>query len=549
MQRFLMPARRALLGAAPALRALLVAPAPMRATAPARRLATPPKPRPLSALSPSTALPVVPACIHASPLHTVLPLTPPHTVLPLSPPREVPPPHEALSSFQEGVRMPFVVLPPMLSASDKRNPQGPARSRKAPPGSPVGESRLAPMVGTPGKVASMKLTESLRTLFDSAMSPSQATLDAHLSQHLPSMGMRHIAMLLHRARKMSSLLLPMCDIARRVEALPHSDVTAQSVGNALIGLQFCSSDVPEVRTMLAALVPKVASCTELDAQAVGNALYGLQNCSSDVPEVRTLLAALVPKVESCTERLSAQNVGNALYGLQICSSDVPEVNRLLVALTPLIASCADSLTAQHLGMAFSGLQGVDPLTFLSLFRPFILALVKSSFVSAHFDHRGCCVLVKGLVELTHAWQALPPSPNLTRLSAQIDQHLKALAAKLDDLPSGPSGSKSEHRFASFIQRELAGRTDIVVKRNIFLLGIEADVVLQLANSHGGPRRMNLEYDGPHHTQKDYKRWDPVRDAYLVRGGVKVFRYASGRSEGQGSDARLRSWLQNIFGQL
>jgi hypothetical protein len=324
---------------------------------------------------------------------------------------------------------------------------------------------------------------------------------------------------------------------------------AQAVGNALYGLQNCSSDVPEVRTMLAALAPKVASSTErLSAQEVGNAVYGLQNCSSDVPEVRTLLAALVPKVESCTERLSAQNVGNALYGLQNCSSDVPEVNRLLVALTPLIASCADSLTAQHLGMAFSGLQGVDPLTFLPLFRPFLLALVKSSFVSAHFDDRGCRVLVKGLVELTHAWQALPPSPHLTRLSAQIDQHLKALAAKLDDLPSGPSGSKSEHRFASFIQRELAGRTDIVVKRNIFLLGIEADVVLQLANSHGGPRRMNLEYDGPHHTQKDYKRWDPVRDAYLVRGGVKVFRYASGRSEGQGSDARLRSWLQKIVGQ-
>ena len=200
-------------------------------------------------------------------------------------------------------------------------------------------------------------------------------------------------------------------------------------------------------------------------------------------------------------------------------------------------------------MAFSGLQGVDPLTFLPLFRPFLLALVKSSSISAHFDHRGCCVLVKGLVELTHAWQALPPSADLTRLRAQTDQRLKALADKLDDLPSGLSGSKSEHRFASFVQRELAGRTDIVVERNISLLGIEADVVLLLDSSHGGPRRINLEYDGPHHAQEDKKRWDAVRDAYLVRGGVEVFRCAYGRSQGQGGDARLRSWLQNILGQL
>ena len=63
-------------------------------------------------------------------------------------------------------------------------------------------------------------------------------------------------------------------------------------------------------------MPKVESCSDaLKAQSVGNALYGLQKMSSDSAEVRSLLLALVPKVESCSEALKAQNVGNALYGI------------------------------------------------------------------------------------------------------------------------------------------------------------------------------------------------------------------------------------------
>jgi outer membrane murein-binding lipoprotein Lpp len=73
-----------------------------------------------------------------------------------------------------------------------------------------------------------------------------------------------------------------------------------------------SSDVREVKDVLAALAPKVESCREeLDAQAVGNAVYGLQSMSSDVREVKDVLAALAPKVESCREELSGlQSAGS-----------------------------------------------------------------------------------------------------------------------------------------------------------------------------------------------------------------------------------------------
>jgi spore coat protein CotF len=133
-------------------------------------------------------------------------------------------------------------------------------------------------------------------------------------------------------------------------------LSAQAVGNALYGLMSCSSDTPEVRQVLQALAPKIASCNEaLSGQAVGNALYGLQSCSSDAPEVRQVLQALAPKIASCNEALSGQAVGNALYGLMSCSSDAPEVRQVLHALAPKIASCAEPLKAQNVGNALYGL--------------------------------------------------------------------------------------------------------------------------------------------------------------------------------------------------
>jgi hypothetical protein len=65
------------------------------------------------------------------------------------------------------------------------------------------------------------------------------------------------------------------------------------------------------------MVKKIAQSTEpLDAQSIGNGLYGLQGMSSDVREVREVLAQIVAKVAQSTEPLDAQAIGNGLYGLR-----------------------------------------------------------------------------------------------------------------------------------------------------------------------------------------------------------------------------------------
>merc|ERR1719443_1504198 len=93
----------------------------------------------------------------------------------------------------------------------------------------------------------------------------------------------------------------------------------------------------EVTAAIAVKVRALDGRETTTAQTVGNALYGLQSMG-DSQEVRELVAALTVKVQECGEQLKAQEVGNALYGLQsMCDSQ--EVRELVAALTAKVREC------------------------------------------------------------------------------------------------------------------------------------------------------------------------------------------------------------------
>jgi len=79
--------------------------------------------------------------------------------------------------------------------------------------------------------------------------------------------------------------------------------------------------------------------------------YGLQGCSSEHSEVRSVLQVLSPHIAKCTETLNAQEIGNALYGLKGCSSEHSEVRSILRVLASHIAKCTETLSAQEIGIA------------------------------------------------------------------------------------------------------------------------------------------------------------------------------------------------------
>ncbi len=65
-----------------------------------------------------------------------------------------------------------------------------------------------------------------------------------------------------------------------------------------------SSQEAEVRAVLDALGRKISeSRQELDAQSIGNALYGLQGMSSQVAEVRAVMDALGRTISESRQEL------------------------------------------------------------------------------------------------------------------------------------------------------------------------------------------------------------------------------------------------------
>lgn len=60
--------------------------------------------------------------------------------------------------------------------------------------------------------------------------------------------------------------------------------------------------------------------------------------NSDFPEVRSLVEALTPKIATVREDLNGQAVGNSLYGMQSMCSKEAEVRSLLDVMATLVCS-------------------------------------------------------------------------------------------------------------------------------------------------------------------------------------------------------------------
>ena len=74
-----------------------------------------------------------------------------------------------------------------------------------------------------------------------------------------------------------------------------------------------SSDVPQVRALLAALADRIShSKCSLSGQGIADSLYGLYGMTSDCPELRALLTALADRIDESKGKLDSQEIGNAL---------------------------------------------------------------------------------------------------------------------------------------------------------------------------------------------------------------------------------------------
>ena len=135
----------------------------------------------------------------------------------------------------------------------------------------------------------------------------------------------------------------------------------QEIANALYGLQKMSSDHEEVTDILGFFRDKLMSCDArpFKAQEISNIMYGLHRMSSSEPEVRNLINVLTEKIDESTGEFTGQDIGNSLYGLQNMSSDFTEVRDLLTSLHLKVKKSASVLSPQEIGNAIYGLRHMD----------------------------------------------------------------------------------------------------------------------------------------------------------------------------------------------
>jgi hypothetical protein len=169
-----------------------------------------------------------------------------------------------------------------------------------------------------------------------------------------------------------------------------------TLASSLYGLRGMSADVVEVRALLGTMEQLIADSPEqmLTGTQLGNALYGLQKCSTSHQEVSRLVHTLAVRISSPTrdsllspviepigrskrkikaksadppsdseQRISFQHLSLALYGLKSMSTDSSALRALLDALVQRIDSseAAEDLpvNGQMFANALYGLQGME----------------------------------------------------------------------------------------------------------------------------------------------------------------------------------------------
>lgn len=104
--------------------------------------------------------------------------------------------------------------------------------------------------------------------------------------------------------------------------------------------------------MLAALVQKFDHNTDMwGSQSIGSALYGLQGFA-DSQEVRSIFAALAPRIAASTEAFTPQTIFMAFRGLQGKDGACVETRAVLDAMSSKIRECPGPVVPRTLQFVF-----------------------------------------------------------------------------------------------------------------------------------------------------------------------------------------------------
>lgn len=348
--------------------------------------------------------------------------------------------------------------------------------------------------------------------------------------------------------------------------------------------------------MLAALEPRILACpaSSWEPSDVLGALYGLQSCRADHAEVRRVLEALRPAIDAIPEQLPVFRTALGLYGLQACA-DAPAVRAIIQSLarcTDLSAAALASLPAQGVSMALMGLAGPGEeagAVFLDAIVPRAVQLTAGGAAALVSSNDLCAIVIAALALCPHAAPPQAPSavshnrtgpssvPNRHAISSRYSRELAevyaACAAELSrrtplHRPEGSVGG-AETTLRRYALEAFDGDDTVTVQPSAaFIHGVEADIMLHVSLGTmpgGGPPRpraggaprvtqaamkpvaiVNIEVDGRASNEDRSRRVAAVRDAHLLRQGVRaVVRWdTSADRRGLPSRDDFTNWLRS-----
>lgn len=130
-------------------------------------------------------------------------------------------------------------------------------------------------------------------------------------------------------------------VGKLIESSDVTSLDSVGVAKAVNGFRGLTTDLPQVRRLLAILTPLVENSPPiLPARDVAVAIKGLKCMSSNAQESRDLLRVLTAKIERATN-CDIQCIDQVLTGLRCMSTSAPEVRELLRVLAVLLESLAN----------------------------------------------------------------------------------------------------------------------------------------------------------------------------------------------------------------
>lgn len=274
------------------------------------------------------------------------------------------------------------------------------------------------------------------------------------------------------------------------------------------------------------------------------ALWGLQACGggspaplvlrdvvralaahTDLPQLRSPSAPPLLRPPSAPPAPSPQAVSMALVGLaRLCEGDeeaaAPFLDPLVARAVELVAAGgARDLPDDDLGGLVLG----------------VLALLHPAAAAP-----GTPAATDGVAAAT--------APRRSRYAAQLSSVYAACAAELATRRPAALAEGAVGGLETSLRRQAVeafrGDPEVTVNPHpCFLHGIQADIVLTVRRQHAPAAVVNIEVDGAHHQEPRWRRVAAIRDAHLLREGVRaVVRWDGSAARTRPSPDEFREWL-------